>query len=484
MKYTQPFFAALLTLVLASSCTDFIEKPVPAQDLPSDAAFNSVGGLETALIGAYDALQDSDFGANGLSMNSSLLSDNGLWRGSFPSYADMYERQLTPSNPEVFGFWEHAYEAINQANLILDNIGNVEDIDEATSNQLRGEALFIRGFVYFELARAFGKPYGSTSGSDLAVPIVLTATQTSADITFPARNTVEEVYNHATEDLTEARSLLSPEFDYGRATSTAATAVLADIAFQKRNYEQAAQLAKEVIETPKYMLTAEPQQPFFNEGSSEEIFSIVNTIQDNPGVNGSLATFHHRNGRGGDVRVSPDLRDEGYLAEISDDLLDDVGSDTLIDLRAVLLTDSLKFVDKYDDFANNSDDNIILRLPTYYLMRAEALVRTEGINEESVELLNTIRNRAIRRVNSDGAQTDASDIVSYNVDDFDSPEELIDAIVLERRVELAFEPNRLNDLRRLMRDVRGLDYDSDRLVFPIPQRELDANDQLIQNPGY
>jgi hypothetical protein len=127
---------------------------------------------------------------------------------------------------------------------------------------------------------------------------------------------------------------------------------------------------------------------------------------------------------------------------------------------------------------------MLVRLATFYLMRAEALARTEGINQESLDLLNAIRTRAIRRVDSEGVQSDASDVISYEAADFADADELIEAIILERRVELAFEGNRIHDLRRLQRDVRGVAWDADVLVFPIPQREIDANDQLVQNPGY
>ncbi len=490
MQTSKIVVLAGLMVGFASGCTDFIEQPIPAQSLPSDAAFSDVAGLQTALVGAYDALQDADFGGAGLAMNSSILSDNAEWRGSFPSYQEMFERQLTPSNPEVRGLWTQAYLAINQANLVIRGVENIEDpnLTDEVAAQLKGEALFIRGLSHFELVRAFAKPYGASSGADPGVPILLAPTSTSGEITFPPRNTVEEVYTAVVGDLTEAANLLGPAYDYGFASGTAATALLAEVVFQQRNYDRAAELAGEVINAPGYSLTAEPQNPFFSEGSSEEIFAIVSTVQDNPGVNGSLATFHNINGRGGDIIVNEDLENNGYLAIITAEEYAAAAGDSLLDLRVTLLTapNDAGFlnVEKYEDFANNADDLILLRLATFYLMRAEALARTEGVNEESVELLNTIRNRSLRQVADDGSLVMNTELFSYSVDDFDSAEALIEAIILERRVELAFEPNRLNDLKRLMRDVRGLPYDANSLIFPIPQRDLDANDQLMQNPGY
>ncbi len=277
----------------------------------------------------------------------------------------------------------------------------------------------------------------------------------------------------------------------GRANATAATGYLAEIAFQQRRYADAAELAETVIDAG-YALTASPEEPFVNEGSTEEIFAVVNTVQDNPGVNGSLATFHHVNGRGGDVIVSTDLFNNGYQATIDSDDLEaaDAAGDTLIDLRAALLisfnpNNSDINVEKYEDFANNADDLILVRLATFYLMRAEALARTVGVTEEAIMLLNAVHSRSVRLLDDEGMPVEDTDgLTTYEADDFDSPEEFIEAVILERRVELAFEGNRLHDLKRLMRSIRGLPFDDNMLVLPIPQRDLDANQMLVQNPGY
>ena len=487
MQKLKLYMLAALALCLVSACTEYIEVPQPAQSLPADAALSDVSGLRTALIGAYDAIQNSDFGATGIAMNPNILSDNGEWRGSFPSYVDMYNRQLEALNPETAGLWRTAYLAINHANLVLEGVATIDDptLTSQVADQLTGEALFIRGMAHFELVRYFGKSWGASSTSDLGVPIMTTPVAVVADITFPARNTVADVYGQAIEDLTNAARLLPATGTRGQANGTAATAYLAEIAFQQREYRQAAMLAEEVIDAG-YSLTASPEEPFFSEGTSEEIFAVINTVQDNPGVNGSLATFHHINGRGGDVVVAEDLKVNGYGAIVSaaEQAQAPAGS-TIVDLRAERLTSNGIFnIEKYEDFANNSDDNMVIRLATFYLMRAEALARLDGINAESIELLNAVRTRALRLRDAAGELSDASAIVAYEAGDFANAEGLIEAIILERRVELAFEGNRLHDLRRLMRDVRGLPFDSDRLVFPIPQREMDANDQLVQNPGY
>lgn len=484
-----------MSLALAfamTSCSEFLDEPTPAQSLPSNTAFTTAQDIENGLVGAYNAVQASDlFGCN-LVMSSDIMADNGEWRGSFPSFVDMYNQALTADNAEVAGLWRDGYRAINHANLVLKALGEVEDPALTTdmANRLRGEALFIRGATHFEMVRYLGKPIGPNSASDPGIPIMIEAVATSDNITFPSRNSVAEVYAQATSDLAEAANLLPEAVSYGRANSYAASAYLAEIAFQQGDYGTAATLTGEVMAGP-FSLTESPVEFFVNEGSSEEIFAVVHTQQDNPGVNGSLPTFHHINGRGGDVVVAEDLVDNGYEAIITatqQAALDAAGY-TAEDIRFTELTSSTNpptvNIEKYEGFANNDDDAPIWRLGEILLMRAEALARANGTNQESIDLLNQIRTRAIRVYDGNGeVVAGGGDLVSFDAADFGSADELIEAIILERRVELAFEGNRFHDLIRLQRDLKGTPYDADKLRWPLPQRDLDANANLTQNPGY
>ena len=113
------------------------------------------------------------------------------------------------------------------------------------------------------------------------------------------------------------------------------------------------------------------------------------------------------------------------------------------------------------------------------LNRAEALARTTGVTQEAVTLLNTVRNR------SKGASTPA-----YTVASFANAQALINAILLERRLELAFEGHRYYDLLRTRQNIpaRGtapaVPYGDNRVVLPIPQVDIQNNPNLVQNPGY
>lgn len=480
-------------MLFVTGCNSFLEVE-PQQSLSSGEVYQSTSDLETALVGAYNSLSGSDLLGCNMTMVPDIMSDNGLWRGSFTTFIDVSNLDQNPNNGEVTELWREAYVTIKDVNYILAFIDEVNDADIADNrDRIRGESLFIRGAVYFEIVRMFGKPWGASSSSDLAVPLITTATLSADQIEFPARATVEEIYNQAISDLTEASNLLPDAAVSGRASRYSAIAYLAEIAFQQRRYSDAANLASQLISGP-FSLTAAPADFFTSEGSSEEIFVVKHTSQDNPGVNGSLPTFHHVNGRGGDVIVSPDLINNGFFKIVTADqqaALSNAGA-SVVDLRLSTLTsDAGTFADsggvnieKYEDFVNNADDAPIHRLAEFILMRAEALVRSGGDNAEAIALLNQVRLRSLVVTDSTGAVIDGAEFVAYDAADFATDEELLEAIILERRVELCFEGNRFHDLNRLERPIKGNATGSDILVWPVPQRDIDANGNLVQNPGY
>src|SRR5699024_3517308 len=117
------------------------------------------------------------------------------------------------------------------------------------------------------------------------------------------RSSLNEVYAQVEQDLTAAASLL-PDLgvrDDRRATRYAALGYLMRLELERQNYSAAADFAAEIISSGIFSLTSSPAGPFTNEFSSESIFEIVHTTQDNPGVNAGQNTFYastSRNGRG------------------------------------------------------------------------------------------------------------------------------------------------------------------------------------------
>jgi hypothetical protein len=138
------------------------------------------------------------------------------------------------------------------------------------------------------------------------------------------------------------------------------------------------------------------------------------------------------------------------------------------------------FVNKYRIFTNNSPQNyILIRLADIMLLQAEAL-NENGDQDGAASLVNQIRNR----VNLPPVQATNQDAMRL-------------AIEKERRLELAFEGHRWYDLKRTGRAITvinnaigpqgtvfGYSLNQNKLLWPIPQAELDKNTKLVQNPGY
>jgi hypothetical protein len=132
---------------------------------------------------------------------------------------------------------------------------------------------------------------------------------------------------------------------------------------------------------------------------------------------------------------------------------------------------------KFPDAATNTDNSPIMRTSEIYLTRAEALAETNGVNQESINLVNPIRARA--------------GLPAWNVGDFSSGSELVTAILDERRKELCFEGHRRMDMLRKGQNLRSSGenfelaaFGQPKTILPIPQREIDLNPNLEQNTGY
>ena len=440
--------AGLAVLLLACGEQLNIE---PENSISTDQGLNTSSDVEALLVGAYDILGDDDLYGGLLLRDAELLGgDNELfWDGTFVDPGEIYRKQILVNNLQVEQTWYEAYEAINITNNVLANLDVVEEDEQA---RVEGEARFIRGTLYFELVRFYGRAWNDGDpAANLGVPIVLEPTTTINESSFVSRATVAQVYEQALTDLQTAEDLL-PETNSFFATQRAAQAMLSRVYLMQGRYPEAAQAASDVISSGLYQLNAAYADAFANESANtlEDIFAIQVTSQD--GIN-EMNTFFAppaNLGRGDIYMLEPHLA----LYEEGDERL------------ALFYFDEDQeqtYTGKWTEQFGNVN---IIRLAEMYLTRAEANFRAgTTIGATPLEDINTIRTRA-------------------GLEPLD--ELTLDAILLERRRELAFEGHWIHDLKRTERSVGKLPFDSPALVYPIPQRELDANPELQdeQNPGY
>lgn len=438
------FVAALFITI---SCDDQLEI-LPEQSIKDNLALSSPENVQGVLVGAYDEVGVDDLFGGETQRNSELLADNGelLWAGTFNAPREMFNKAMQVVNADAREVWLEGYQTINMTNNILSALDVFTDANEAA--RVEGEAKFIRALIYFELVKFFGLPYeAGQANSQLGVPLVLEPTLVISEANNVARSTVDQIYTQILLDLGDAITN-TPSSNGVFATSGAAQALRARVHLQMGNYTSALADADAVIGSGEYALTGSFGAAFNNDAnSSEDIFSAQVSSQD--GVN-AMNTFW----------ATPDFggRDGDIIVEAAHIALYPAGDDR----GAFFYTDGGdSFTSKYtSQFANVP----VIRLAEMYLIRAECNVRgSTTTGDTPLNDINALRNRANAPVLATVALAD---------------------VLLERRLELAFEGHRLHDVKRTQANVGTLAYNAPELVFPIPEREINANPNLTQNPGY
>jgi tetratricopeptide (TPR) repeat protein len=449
-------FAGVGLITLIGACKKQLDLK-PFDSIESSEAIKTEKDVQSTLVGTYNRAGLSYVYGGDIFMMPDLMASQSVidWAGTYQDLTQMVSQQIPINNAFVNTLWLDAYRINNQANYVLANLDKVTD---ANKNSVEGQAKFLRGLTYFDMARLFGKAWNDGDpNTNLAVPIVLTPTTEINSDSYPARSTVAAVYAQAISDLTDAETKAGTSVSF-YANSYAASAILARIYLQQGQYAKAAQEATKVISSGAYSLVSSYadefhvpiETPAHFDNTSEDIFALQVTTQQ--GIN-DLNTFYGSADYGGrgDIYLK-----ESFLSEF----------ETGDDRTSVYFEDSdgsLR-VDKFDNLYGNVR---VIRLAEMYLIRAEANFRL-GTTTGATPLsdINVIRKRAKL-----GSLTTANLTLAR--------------ILKERRLELAFEGGFfLHDAKRLGQNVGSLQFNSPKLVFPIPLQEMNANKNLVQNEDY
>jgi len=441
--------ATVIGATFVGGCDGILEVR-PEQSIDESQALTTDANVRAVLIGSYDAISGSGMYGGLIGMNADLIADNDeiLWTGTFLQPRQIWTKAIPTDNSFTQNNWTTGYRTINLANNVLSAI---DVVAPANQNRVKGEALFLRAAAHFEMVRVFAKAWNDGNPqSNLGIPLVTEPTRGITEANNLSRNTVAEVYAQVIADLTEAASLLS-ETNGFYATRGAANALLARVYLMQGNYPMAAQAANTVIISGRYTLV--DINSLFNNSQNhlEDIFAIQVTAQDGANSYGTYYAPTEFQGRG-DIEMQ--LKHIDLYEDNDRRLTDLIYTDDQGALRTVKYT-------------NTVDGNVkILRLAEMYLTRAEANLRAgTSIGATPLADINTIRARA-----------GLAPLTSVN----------INQVLLERKLELSFEGHLLHDMKRTGRSIGALSPFANNLVYPIPQREIDANPGLSgqQNPGY
>lgn len=499
LKYTIHAFALLF---VAASCSDeFLEVEPKGTALEENYYVNEAEAY-SGLVAVYDVLGKQSGGFENMVCMMNAGSDDHYAGGGgatdgngMQSFSDYSISQVTIPG----SFWNNFYQGIFRANTLLIKLPNVP-MPDAQKARFTAETKALRAYYYFELVRLFKN-----------IPLI-TAPIPTSEVYNVVQAKPEDVYAQIEKDLKEAipnlpNTITNPTTESGRFTKGAIKALLGKVyLYQGKNALAAAELA-EVNGTPGgtspfgYKLLAKYSDLWVisNKFNSEAIIEVSHTNKSNSG----WGNWGSGSDEGNSINVmvgprgysrpanstAPDYAAGWSFNPITVDLYNALKNDprfsaTIVDMKDLKAQgladyspgykDTGYFIKKFmpttadvttgggDAVLNYKQNVYVMRLADTYLMEAEAL---GGTGTRAQALLDAVRARV--------------GLPSVPVS--------INAIMAERRLELACEGHRWFDLVRTGRAAavlasRGFVAGKNE-IWPIPLKELE-NTKLVQNPNY
>ncbi|ANH81683.1 hypothetical protein A8C56_12435 [Niabella ginsenosidivorans] len=400
------------------------------------------------------------------------------------------ERTISSSNIYFTSAWSSFFNTINNANALMETLGKLAPgiLSDSYKDRIMGELYFMRAFSYFYLVRLYG-----------GVPIHMQSVQGNSDF-YPARNSVEEVYNFIFDDLKKASEKCipysqQPAREFGHATKGAAQAMLSlaylthannlDLKGQsgesKAFYQLAENYADSVIQSNEYSLIsnyADLWNVDLEKNAYKEVIFAIQFTRDATAASASsrgseLAYYLQPTTRfnicgnptdgagGGTTRLQPWFVQMYKEGEYANDYRSEVSFLTRWSYRGTTresvafpeitnsneIVEQYPYINKYIDpkglqARNNENDLYIIRLSEVYLIKAEAENELNGPTDGAYAAFNMLRQRA--RLADGNLRTTPTDLQSGL-----SKQEFRLAVFNERGLELVGEGHRWFDAIRM-----------------------------------
>lgn len=477
-KYTL----LILGLLSLQACSEDVLDQTPDHVISEKLVLNSVEKLDKLLTGTYNEVSRGAYLGRVLYKRAAVKgTDFRFVQTTFnPREYELigykYEESANNSG-SCEDFWRQSFKAINNLNLIINNVEAAEGSDTA-KREILGEALGLRGMVYFDLARTFAYPWIRAGASSQGLPLKLT------EEVVVERSTLGETYDQILLDLKTAHDLLAENtWEQGSTkylTKTGVKALMARVYLYKEDWENALKYAEEVIASRGEANLMGVDSYVFDDYNSESLFELSITSQNSLGSNGLGAQFDMKNGGQGDV-----IATQTFV-----NLLGAYENDP----RAALLEEDkegtqqqfVKYNNRSDGGGLSAHNIPVLRLSEMYLIAAEAAAHGAGGGDtEAQNYLNTlIQNRTTNLAAHEATETGDA---------------LLERIAQERRRELALEGHGVYDYIRRGKDIirpvdehvntgvdaANLDISAtdNRTICPIPASEVEASG-MEQTEGY
>ncbi|MBZ4041390.1 RagB/SusD family nutrient uptake outer membrane protein [Flavobacterium hibisci] len=489
---------AIFTLFIsASSCDDYLDLR-PQDGIIREEFWKTKEDIQGAVIGMYSSLLNSPPGVSDLPMSQYLFM-HGELRGDMiapgpnvtEDQRDIMYSNIMASNDLTN--WAIFYRTINYCNTIIDLaptvLKNDPTLTQVQLNHFLSEALAIRAYLYFTLARTFKD-----------VPLKLTATLTDEDNFQLPASPQKEVFAQVIKDLKLAEGYAVADYgdnasNKGRITVYAINAMLADVYLWNDNFQEAYDAAEKIVKSGKFDLIEASNNVWFNtvfaKGNSiESIFEFQYT-KTNLGPFYGIFTFRPQ------FLASATVLEDVFGVDFENPANKDIRGD-----RTALVAGTneiYKYVgldnDNRKDLQDADTHWFVYRYADVLLLQAEALAELNR-GSEALAIIDYVR-----------LKHDAIDQTAESIGT-DNKKEVIDYILAERSRELAFEGKRWFDMLRNARrnNYERLDILTDAALLsappeqqqsivaklkdpnshylPINTYELYTNKKLVQNPFY
>lgn len=443
---------------ILSSCTKDLDIG-PTDSIDASKAYATVKDLNEGLFGVYSAFSST----TKITYASILADEVKLSDENRGQNQTQFRWQYTSqSAPVGLGQYYTAIDRLHRILEVMPNITAANATEEATKTRIAAELQGLRGIAYYELLVSF-MPQGYNPDA-LAVPLVLK----SELLQTPPRAKVSEIVAQIETDLTTARASASipdaPTVDPLRLSKSAIAAYQARVALLKRAYPAAITFASDAISLSGKTLNKATFAGFLGDANeSETIWKYRNS---------TAPTLIWRD-TNGDVFFEP-----------ADKLKQQF--DRVNDIRFALFFgaggNDTSIVIKYPGSSRGPqiNDLKLIRLAEMYLLRAEAYAENNQLIQAAADVNALLAQRVNGHID-----------VSYATKDI-----AVAAVANERFKELCFEGFRFYDLKRRgqaitrnLSDSRNANWQTlpandTRFALPIPQTEMFANKNMVQNPGY
>jgi tetratricopeptide (TPR) repeat protein len=442
MKKT--LISILSLAILLSSCSDsFLDLPSETS-LSTTTFYKTESDFQQGVNAAYAPLRSVYNGTTGVNISGAwamgeMHSDNTYYIHN-PGYRALVDGEaianftVQASNSISTAKYVADYQVIARANQVLAPIDGVT-FGASSKNNIKGQAFFLRALAYFDLVQYYGK-----------VPLHLNPVTDRNGAALPLSE-VEAIYNQIIQDATQAASLLPAKSaqEAGRATSGAAKTLLANVYAVQKKWSQAETLLKEIIDSGEYALLSDYTSVFSvsNKNNKESVFEV----QFKEGTEGYASRFFYdflpmpiSAAQITDITgaANAQARTEEGMNIPTPDIMGayetgdkrKAASVATVTIDGVIYPYIKKLLQPHAQFNITGTNWPVYRYAEVILLYAEAL-NENGKSGQAVTYLNQVRNRAGLSNTLASSQTD-----------------LRNAILAERRVELAFENKRWLDLVR------------------------------------